>query len=91
MTREVLVSLPASEVIELAKGYFPAPESGYSGTLIEEGEGYVRFQTFRGHLAVSARPGDGRTRVRCSTLRYHPSIGKFLLQLKTAASSTPGS
>jgi hypothetical protein len=91
MTREVLVSLSPTEVIELAKGYFTDPESGYSGTLVEQGEGYVRFQTFRGYLAVSARPDDGRTRVRCSTLRYHSSIGKFLLQLQTAAPSTPGS
>lgn len=88
MTREVLVSLSPDEVIELAKGYFTDPDSGYSGTLIEEGEGYARFQTFRGYLAISARPDEGRTRVRCSTLRYHSSIGKFLLQLRTASPAT---
>lgn len=83
MTREVLVSLSPEKVIELAKGYFTDPGSGYSGTLVEDGEGYARFQTFRGNLAVFARRDGEETRVRCSTLRYHPSIGKFLLQIET--------
>lgn len=85
MTREVLVSLSPVEVIELAKSYFTDPSSGYSGTLVEEGEGYARFQTFRGYLAVFARGEGAGTRVRCSTLRYHPAIGKFLLQLETGS------
>jgi hypothetical protein len=88
MTRETLVSLSPEEVIELAKSYFTSPASGYSGSLVEEGDGFVRLQTFRGHLAVSAtREGDA-TRVRCSTLRYHPSIGKFLLSLSTGVPAT---
>jgi hypothetical protein len=86
MTRETLVSLPAVDVVELAKSFFTDPSSGYSGSLIEVGEGYARFDTFRGHLAVFAASEGGRTRVRCSTLRYHPSIGKFLLQLETQSS-----
>lgn len=86
MTREILVPLSPEAVIEQAKSYFTDPASGYSGTLVEEGEGYARFQTFRGYLAIFARSNEGQTRVRCSTLRYHPSIGKFLLQLETESS-----
>ncbi len=89
MTRESLVALSPETVIDLAKNYFTDPSSGYAGTLVEQGEGYVRFETFRGHLALAASPDGERTRVRCSTLRYHPSIGKFLLLLETE-SSLPG-
>lgn len=83
MTRESLVSLSPEVVINVAKGYFADAASGYSGTLVEEGDGFVRFETVRGHLAISALPDGARTRVRCSTLRYHPSIGKFMLLLET--------
>ncbi len=83
MTREILVSVSPEEVIELAKSYFTDASSGYAASLVEEGEGYARFQTFRGHLAILAAPDGDRTLVRCSTLRYHPSIGKFLLQLES--------
>jgi hypothetical protein len=83
MTRETLVSLSPDEVVGLAKNYFTEASSGYSGSLVEEGEGFVRFETFRGHLAVHAARDGEQTRVRCSTLRYHPSIGKFLLMLAT--------
>ena len=83
MTRESLVSLSPEAVIELAKSYFTDAQSGYNGTLVEAGDGFARFQTFRGHLAVAAAPEGKQTRVRCSTLRYHPSIGKFLTILAT--------
>lgn len=83
MTREAVVSLSPDMVIEIAKRYFSSAESGYSGTIVEEGETYVRFQTFRGLLAISAEREGEETRVRCSTLRYHSSIGKFILQLAT--------
>ncbi|UCF20130.1 MAG: hypothetical protein JSU87_01605 [Gemmatimonadota bacterium] len=83
MTREILVSVSPEQVIGLAKNYFTDASSGYSGSLVEEGEGYARFETFRGHLAVLATPDGDRTLVRCSTLRYHPSLGKFLLQLES--------
>ena len=86
MTRETLVARSPEDVLALAKAYFPSGESGYSGSLVEEGEGYVRFRTFRGSLAVRALQEDGGTRVRCSTLRYHPSIGKFLAMLETEPS-----
>jgi len=86
MTREILVPLSPEAVIERAKSHFTDPASGYSGTLVEEGEGYARFQTFRGYLAVFARRSEGQTHVRCSTLRYHSSVGKFLLQLETESS-----
>lgn len=82
MTREVSVSLSPDEVLRSAKTFFTSPESGYSGTLVEEGDNFARFRTFRGNLAVMAWREEGDTRVRCSTLRYHPSIGKFLLQLE---------
>lgn len=86
MMRETLVNLPPEEVLETAKNFFTSVESGYSGTLVETGSEFSRFRAFRGILAVSAvRDGD-LTRVRCSTLRYHPSIGKFLLLLETASS-----
>ncbi|MGD2153642.1 MAG: hypothetical protein PVG79_10275 [Gemmatimonadales bacterium] len=88
MTRETLVSLPPERVLELARGFFTGSASGYSGTLVEEGAGYVRFQAFRGQLAISASADGDRTRVRCSTLRHHPSIGQFLLQLGTESAAT---
>jgi hypothetical protein len=87
MKRETLVSLSPDRVLDLAKGFFASTNSGYAGTLVEEGEGFVRFQTFRGQLAISVSPQGERLRVRCSTLRYHPSIGKFLLQLETEAAA----
>ena len=90
MTRESLVALSPDTVLNLAKTHFTDPGTGYSGTLVEEGEGFARFEIFRGHLAVAASPDGERTRVRCSTLRYHPSIGKFLLMLETE-SVVPGS
>jgi hypothetical protein len=89
MTREALVPLSPEAVIDLAKRYFTDAQSGYSGTLVEEGAGYARFETFRGHLAVYATREGDRTRVRCSTLRYHPSLGQFLLMLETEPSASP--
>ncbi len=86
VTRETLVNLSPEEVLETAKNFFSSMESGYSGTLVEEGSEFVRFQTFRGVLAVSAAGDGDLTRVRCSTLRDHSSIGKFLLLLETASS-----
>ena len=62
MTREILVSLSPEEVLNAAKTFFISAESGYSGTLVEEGENFARFQTFRGNLAVSASPEDGASR-----------------------------
>jgi hypothetical protein len=88
MTRETLVPLPPERVLDLAKGFFTGSASGYAGTLVEEGVGYIRFQAFRGQLAISASADGERTRVRCSTLRYHPSIGQFLLQLETESAAT---
>jgi hypothetical protein len=86
MTRESLVTLSPDTVIDLAKDYFTSSQSGYSGTIVEEGHGFARFETFRGHLAIAADQDGAQTRVRCSTLRYHPSIGKFLLLLESEAS-----
>jgi hypothetical protein len=74
-------------VLELARGFFTGSASGYAGTLVEEGRSFIRLQTFRGQLAISASPDGERTRVRCSTLRYHPSIGQFLLQLETESAA----
>jgi len=88
MTRELLVSLSPEAVIELAKSYFTDEQSGYSGTLVEEGDGFARFQTFRGHLAIAAAAEGQQTRVRCSTLRYHLSVGKFLTFLTTESSGS---
>ena len=85
MTREALVSLSPEEVVDLATGYFTSARSGFSGLLVEKGEGFARFTTFRGQLAISATRDGDHTRVRCSTLRYHPSIGKFLLLLASEA------
>jgi hypothetical protein len=87
MTRETLVSLPPDRVLELARRFFTGSASGYAGTLVEEGEGFVRFQVFRGQLAIAALQDGERTRVRCSTLRYHPSVGQFLLQLETESAA----
>ncbi len=83
MTRESLVALSPDAVMDRAKSYFTDPGAGYSGNLVEEGEGFARFEIFRGHLAIAASQDGERTRVRCSTLRYHPAIGKFLLMLET--------
>jgi hypothetical protein len=83
MTRETVVSASPEEVLALARDYFVSGESGYSAAVVDEGEGYVRFRAFRGLLAVSAVPEPEGTRVRCSTLRYHPAIGKFLHMLET--------
>jgi hypothetical protein len=76
--------------LNLAKTYFTDPGKGYSGALVEEGEGFARFEIFRGHLAVAASQDGEHTRVRCSTLRYHTSIGQFLLMLETET-AVPGS
>ena len=83
MTRETLVSLSPERVVDLAKSYFTDAGSGYSGSLVEEGDGFASFEIFRGHLAVFASKDGERTRVRCSTLRHDPSIGKFLMMLAT--------
>jgi hypothetical protein len=88
MTREALVSLSPDKVVDLAKNFFTDARSGYSGSLVEEGEGFARFEVFRGHLAIAASPDGDRTRVRCSTLRYHPSIGKFITLLETETSAS---
>lgn len=87
MTRETTVSLSPEEVLRLASSFFTGGESGYSGTLVEEGDGFARFQTFRGNLAVTARREDDSTLVRCSTLRYHTSIGRFLLRLEAESAA----
>lgn len=88
MTRETLVSLPPERVLELAREFFAGPASGYAGTPVEEGGDFIRFQAFRGQLAISASTDGGQTRVRCSTLRYHTSVGQFLLQLQTESTAT---
>lgn len=88
MTKEVLVAVSPDNVLGYAKYFFTSPESGYGATVVEAGDDYVRFQTFRGILAVSARPEDGMTRVRCATLRYHPSIGQFLLHLDSESAAS---
>ncbi len=90
MTRETLVKLTPEETLERAKAFFTGPESGYSGTLIEDGDGFVRFRTFRGVLAIMADREGEFTRVRCSTLRYHPSVGKFLLSLGAESPAARG-
>ena len=85
MTREIRVDLPSREVLERAKRFFSGAESGYAGWLEEEGEGFVRFRAFRGTIAVTALredDGRGRTHVRISTLRAHPSIPLFLTLLR---------
>lgn len=88
MTREIRVDLPPREVLERAKRFFTGADSGYAGSLEEEGEGFARFRAFRGTIAVTAlREGDGegRTRVRISTLRAHPSIPLFLTSLRESS------
>lgn len=87
MTRETSVSLSPEEIVDLAKAFFTSLESGYSASLVDEGDGFVRLQTFRGHLAITAWREGERTRVRLSTLRYHPSIGEFLLRIETQSSA----
>lgn len=85
MTREVWTDIPASQVLARARQFFTGPDSGYAGAVGGEGGGFVRFQTFRGTIAVSAvAEADGRTRVRVSTLRNHPSIPVFLTLLRGA-------
>lgn len=89
MTREIRIDLPPREVLERAKRFFTGADSGYAGWLEEEGEGFVRFRAFRGTIALTAlREGDGegRTHVRISTLRAHPSIPLFLTSLREPAS-----
>lgn len=89
MTREIWVDLPPNNVLERAKRFFMGADSGYAGWLDGEGEGFVRFRTFRGTLAVTSlrdEAAGGRTRVRISTLRAHPSIPLFLTQLRESAS-----
>lgn len=83
MTRDALVQVSPDNVLGMAKSFFTRADSGYVASIIEEGPDFVRFQTFRGVLAVSARREDDLTRVRCATLRYHPSIGQFLLLLQS--------
>ena len=79
MTRESWTGLSVSEVLARARGFFTGPDSGYAGALEDEGEAFVRFRTFRGAIALSAvADRSGRTRVRVSTLRNHPSIPVFL-------------
>ncbi|MGH7545483.1 MAG: hypothetical protein ACREKI_04795 [Gemmatimonadota bacterium] len=88
MTREIRVGLPPREVLERAKRFFTGPESAYAGSLEEEGEGFARFRAFRGTVAVTAQregDGEGRTRVRVSTLRAHPSIPLFLTWLRESS------
>lgn len=85
MTREIRVDWAPSEVLERAKRFFTGPESGYAGGIDGEGDGFVRFRTFRGTFAVTAlREGDA-TRVRVSTLRSHPAVPLFLTMLRTGA------
>lgn len=88
MTRDALVAVSPDNVLGTAKNFFTRAESGYVASVVDEGPDYVRFHTFRGILAVSARLEDGMTRVRCATLRYHPSIGQFLLLLATDSSAS---
>ena len=89
MTREIRVDLPPPDVLARAKRFFAGPESGYAGSIDGEGDGFVRFRTFRGTIAVSARregEGDSLTRVRVSTLRAHPSVPLFLTWLRESGS-----
>lgn len=89
MTREIWVDLSPSEVLERARRVFTGPESAYAGSIHGEGEGFVRFGTFRGTLAVTAvrEAEGGRTRVRVSTLRSHPSVPLFLTLLRGRSSA----
>ena len=83
-----MVSVSPDNVLGHAKRFFTGAEGGYGATVVDVGADYIRFQTFRGVLAVLARAEDGLTRVRCETLRYHPSIGQFLLHLETESAAS---
>lgn len=81
-----------TELLERTKAFFMGPEAYESAWLEEESETHASFGTFRGNLAVAAFPdpeGEGRTRVRISTLREEGIVPRLVTYLKTLGSPEP--
>lgn len=97
MTSETTTDIPPAEVLEMARAFFAGPEAVHEMSISEASETHVEFASFRSSLLVAAFPdpdGEGRTRVRVSTLREYGPAGQFLTWVRTASGKvearTPG-
>lgn len=97
MTSETTTDLSPSDVLEMARSFFSGPEAVHTMSVSESSDTHVEFASFRSSLLVAAFPdpdGEGRTRVRVSTLREYGAADQFLTFLRTASekveASAPG-
>lgn len=89
MISEVVTKLSPEAVIEEARRFFTDEGAFHSATIVDESDTHLTLGMFRSRLAISAFPddesgGEGRTRVRVSTLRRNDAVGRFLALVETA-------
>lgn len=88
MTSETTTDLSPSDVLEMARAFFAGPEAVHTMSVSESSDTHLEFASFRSSLFVAAFPdpdGEGRTRVRVSTLREYGAADQFLTFLRTAS------
>ena len=72
----------------MARAFFTGPEAVHTMSVSESSDTHLEFASFRSSLFVAAFPdpdGEGRTRVRVSTLREYGAADQFLTFLRTAS------
>ena len=86
MVHETLTTLPADEVITLAKTFFAERVPQYGTFLEREGPAHATFRGQGGEeIALAVRTAEGGTWVRASSLLFDQAIGRFFSTLPLAA------
>ena len=88
MTHTATVALPPQDVLEGAKRFFAERVPHAAAFVEKEGPGYLVLRGQGGEeVALSARAdGDGKTRVRASTLFFDQAVDRFLSTLPLESS-----
>lgn len=84
MTVEITSELSPRALLEATRAFFLGKEAYRHAWLETESDSHLGFCTFRGNLAVAAFPdprGEGRTRIRISTLREEGTVPRLVTYL----------
>ena len=83
--QEVTTTLPADEVLRLAKGFFSKRSALYAAFLDKEGPGFCTFRGQGGEeIVLAATAGNGGTRVTGSTYLFDMQVARFFATLPAA-------
>ena len=87
MVHETTTSLSAAEVIARAKSFFAERVPHNAAYPEKEGPGFLTLRGQGGEeIAIAIVAGDGRQRVRASTLLFDQGVQRFLSILPPVAS-----